>query len=44
MANLKPRKMMGILSEGMLLSAEADDGSLSLLSLEHPVKGGSSIS
>ena len=43
-ANLKPRKMMGILSEGMLLSAEADDGNLSLLSLEHPVKGGSSIS
>jgi len=43
-ANLKPRKMMGMLSEGMILSAEGADGDLSLLSLEHAVKGGSSIS
>ena len=43
-ANLKPRKMMGMLSDGMLLSAEADDGNLSLLSLEHAVKSGSKIS
>ena len=44
MANLKPRKMFGILSEGMILSAESADGDLSLLSLERPLKGGSKIS
>ena len=43
-ANLKPRKMFGILSEGMILSAESTDGDLSLLSLERPLKGGSKIS
>ena len=43
-ANLKPRKMFGILSEGMILSAESADGDLSLLSLERPLKGGSKIS
>ena len=35
--------MFGILSEGMILSAESTDGDLSLLSLERPLKGGSKI-
>ena len=33
-ANLAPRKMKGIMSEGMLLCAENADGSLKLLSSE----------
>ena len=33
-ANLAPRKMKGIMSEGMLLCSENSDGSLKLLSSE----------
>ena len=42
-ANLAPRKLMGIESCGMVLSAEDFDGSLSLSSVFKPVKPGSSV-
>lgn len=42
-ANLAPRKLMGIESQGMILSAEDFDGSLSVTGLEHPVKPGSQV-
>ncbi len=41
--NLAPRKMMGELSEGMILMAEDADGSLKLISPSEEVKSGSSI-
>lgn len=40
-ANLEPRKMRGIFSEGMILSAEDADGSLSLIEPSKMVKPGS---
>nr|WP_122011994.1 methionine--tRNA ligase [Maliibacterium massiliense] len=42
-SNLKPAKLCGILSEGMLLSAEASDGTLSLLTVDRDVAPGSQI-
>ena len=42
-ANLPPRKLKGIVSEGMILSAENSDGSLSLVSPISEVKPGSQI-
>ena len=42
-ANLEPRKMRGILSEGMILSAEDADGSLSLIEPSRIVKPGSAV-
>ena len=42
-ANLKPAKLMGILSEGMLLAAKDSDG-LSLLRPESPKKVGTKVS
>ena len=42
-ANLEPRKMRGILSEGMILSAEDADGSLSLIEPSKIVKPGSAV-
>ncbi len=41
-ANLKPAKLMGLLSEGMLLAAKDDEG-LSLMRPEHPRKAGSAV-
>ena len=41
-ANLKPAKLMGMLSEGMLLAAKDDDG-LSLMRPEQKRKAGSSV-
>ncbi|MEA3373539.1 MAG: methionine--tRNA ligase [Campylobacterota bacterium] len=41
-ANLKPAKLMGILSEGMLLAAKDENG-LSLVRPEHQRKAGSTI-
>ena len=41
--NLEPRKLRGILSEGMILSAENADGSLSLIEPSKEVKPGSQI-
>lgn len=42
-ANLAPRKLMGIESLGMILSAEDFDGSLSVSTVEHLVKPGSQV-
>ena len=42
-ANLAPRKLMGIESQGMILSAEDFDGSLSVTTIEYPVKPGSQV-
>lgn len=41
--NLPPREMKGILSEGMIVCAEAPDGTLSLISPEKDVPDGSEI-
>lgn len=41
-SNLKPAKLMGMLSEGMLLAAKDEDG-LSLMRPENPRKAGSSV-
>ena len=42
-ANLEPRKLRGILSEGMILSAENADGSLSLIEPSVNVAPGSEV-
>lgn len=42
-ANLKPRKMRGILSEGMLLCASDDQGNLKLLTVEDGIGSGAEI-
>ncbi len=42
--NLKPCKLAGVVSEGMLLCAEDADGNLSLLTTEKGLPGGSLIS
>lgn len=41
--NLPPREMKGILSEGMIVCAEASDGTLSLVSPEKDVPDGSDL-
>ena len=43
-ANLKPVKLRGVLSQGMLLAATAEDGSLSLTALDRDMPAGSRIS
>ena len=43
-ANLAPRAFKnGLVSEGMILSAENFDGSISVTTVEHPVKPGSQV-
>ena len=42
-ANLPPRKLRGIVSEGMILSAQNLDGSLSVLTIDRPVAPGSQV-
>jgi methionyl-tRNA synthetase len=42
--NLAPRKMKGIESQGMILTAEDSDGKLQLLKPENPVTPGSNVS
>ena len=42
-ANLAPRKLKGIVSEGMILSAENNDGSLAVIMPEKEVKPGSEV-
>lgn len=42
--NLAPRKMKGIESQGMILTAEDSDGKLQLLKPEQPVAPGSNVS
>jgi methionyl-tRNA synthetase len=44
LANLKPRKMMGIESQGMVLMAEDTNGKLRLLSPQEVVQAGSTVS
>lgn len=41
--NLKPAKLCGVTSEGMILCAEDEDGRLTLVSPETAVKSGSSV-
>ena len=43
-ANLAPRKMRGIESQGMILSVMEADGSLSVLTTSKEVKPGSKVS
>lgn len=43
-ANLPPRKLKGIESQGMILSAVNPDGSLSVITTERETKAGSSVS
>lgn len=42
-ANLAPRKLKGIISEGMILSAEDSDGKLVVMTTEKEVKPGSEV-
>jgi methionyl-tRNA synthetase len=42
-ANLAPRKLMGIESQGMILSAENFDGNLSVTTILKEVKPGSQV-
>ena len=42
-ANFAPRKLMGIESQGMILSAENHDGSLSVTRVDREVKSGSQV-
>ncbi len=42
--NLKPVKLCGVLSEGMILAASDDDGNLSVLTVDKDIITGSSIS
>lgn len=42
-ANLAPRKLKGIVSEGMILSAENNDGTLAVISPNKNVKPGSEV-
>ena len=41
--NLKPAKMAGVLSEGMLLCAEDQEGNLALLTPEKEMPSGAEI-
>ena len=42
-ANLKPAKLAGLLSEGMLLCAEDAEGNLALLNAEKDMPNGAEI-
>ena len=42
-ANLKPRKMVGEISQGMILSAEDDEGNLTLIEVSPEVQNGSEL-
>lgn len=42
-ANFEPRKLRGLMSEGMILSAQNADGSLSVIQASREVKPGSSV-
>jgi methionyl-tRNA synthetase len=41
--NLKPAKLMGVESRGMLLAATDSEGALSILSLDRDVKAGARV-
>ena len=42
-ANLKPRKLRGIMSEGMILAADDGDGNVSVLTLDSEMPTGSQV-
>lgn len=42
-ANLKPCKLRGIMSEGMILCASDEDGNLAIVSPSKPMKAGSEV-
>jgi methionyl-tRNA synthetase len=42
-ANLKPRKLRGIISEGMILAADDGDGKVSVLTLDSDMPTGSQV-
>ena len=42
-ANLEPRKLRGIMSEGMLLAADDGQGNVKLLTLDNSMKPGSRV-
>jgi methionyl-tRNA synthetase len=42
-ANLKPAKLMGVESRGMLLATDADEGGLTLVGFDKPAVIGSKI-
>ena len=42
-ANLRPRKLRGVLSEGMLLAAEDEDGNVRVLTPESEMSPGSLV-
>ena len=43
-ANLQPAKLMGIVSDGMILAASDDEGNLSLLTVDRDIANGAKIS
>lgn len=43
-ANLKPAKLRGIVSEGMILCASSDEGELKLITVDGELADGSAIS
>ena len=43
-SNLEPAKLRGVESQGMLLAALEEDGSITLVTTDRPVKEGSKIS
>lgn len=43
LSNLKPAKLMGVESQGMLLAATGEDGKLSILTVDRPVNAGAGI-
>ena len=42
-ANLKPRKLRGIMSEGMMLAAEDSEGKVTLLTTDSDIDSGSGV-
>lgn len=43
LTNLEPRQIAGLMSEGMILAAEDDEGNLSLMTCEKDIKSGAEI-
>ena len=43
-ANLKPVKLRGNLSQGMILAASNDDGKLALITVDKEIEPGSTVS
>ena len=42
-ANLKPVKLRGVLSEGMILAASDDEGNLKAVTVDGDIKSGSEV-